>query len=114
MGIFGPGAAENDQAVDEISSLLYIISERLETQLGLMESDDRPEQAALALIKAIRMLCDEFPLSAKIMMERKALAKWKKRFFSWYENRKDNMPKQFVEDIRISAETEFSLLEKII
>ncbi len=85
MGIFGPGVGENDQAVDEISALLFLITERLDKELHLMESDSRPEQAALALLKSLRVLCIEFPLSARIMMERKALKKWKENFFKRYD-----------------------------
>ncbi len=110
MSIYGPGPLDNDAATEEFGAVLYIISDRIDDAINILEESSRPEQAVMALVAALRFLCEAQPGAANLFLERYRLERWQERYLAWLSRMDSHLPKEFKEGMRALAIEEFDRL----
>lgn len=111
MPYWGSNSTDNDFAFNAVGAYIVLIKERMFQDAEKVIAKSYPEQGIVASLECLRLLAAQFPKCVKVHFRRKEFDKAKEAFGRWYECVKDQLPQDYREDIRSSADSEFQLFE---
>lgn len=112
MPYWGPRPEESDYAFDAVSAYVYLIKERMFSDMATVLSKPYPEQAIVASVRCLRLLAHDFPKCVGLHFRKKQLEDAKAGFERWYSTVEDQLPEEFRRRIREEAHAEFELYEE--
>lgn len=114
MPYWGSKAEENDFAFGSVGSVIYLIKERMMTDIDTVLSKNYPEQGMIASLSCLRLLGERFPKNLSVHFRKKDLAAVRNAFEQWYAAVSPQLPPEYRDTILEEAEREFALFEERI
>lgn len=113
MKIFSAAPEGNESADMEPARYLNLAIEQINKITEWMKTADRAAQPLLVHLDIFILLAKKYPDVAELRMDGLDIPEIKTTFYDWYERCHKKIPKQFRDEIKLSADEIFKSLEDI-
>ena len=112
MPYWGNKPEDNDFAFDTVGSIIYLIKERMKSDVEVVLAKKYPEQGMVASMVCLRLLGERFPKNLKVHFGKRDFVFVKTKFEEWYAAVSPLLPSDRRDAILAEAEHEFALFQE--
>jgi hypothetical protein len=113
MSYWGSAPVDSDYAFNTICSYIYLLKERMVSDMEGVLENKHPEQNIVASIELLRVIACEFPKCFAVHFKRKDFQMFRKLFEEWHELAKSKIPKKFQKKFLEEANQQFELFQML-
>ncbi|WP_437962719.1 hypothetical protein WME76_46695 (plasmid) [Sorangium sp. So ce119] len=113
MKIFSAAPDGNESADLEPARYFKLAIEQINSITAWMKTADRAAQPLLVHLDIFLYLAKRYPTSAELLVSSLNIPDIKATFYDWYDRCHKKIPKQFREEIKVSADDLFENLERL-
>lgn len=112
MPYWGSRADENDYAFDAVSAYVFLIKERMMSDMATVIEKAYPEQSITASLACLRQIGERFPKCLEVVFRKKDYERAKDGFEQWFSLVAEKLEPERRDAIRAEALREFELFKE--